>query len=82
MVYIRINDVIQNAKRQGIQISKKELAKEMWSNTENTDSRKANLSALCRGKTKQIRIEWVETICKLCHCSPNELFGYKQGIFF
>lgn len=54
-------------------VSKKEMADKLW--PEASDHAKYNnIGGLCSGKRHTIRIEWIQTICETCGCTPNDLF--------
>jgi len=38
----------------------------------------ANLSILKTGKAKAVRLETLETICRVLNCQPGDIFEYVQ----
>lgn len=75
IVKLRVNEAIARAQTNGKKVKKKDIAAELWKGSTET-AQQVNMTNLCNGSTKQIRPEWVLTICEMCGCTPNYLFGY------
>lgn len=76
-VRLRINEAIARANTNGKKVLKKDVAARLWQGSTAT-AQQVNMTALCNGSTKQIRPEWVITICEMCGCTPNYLFGHEE----
>lgn len=76
-IRLRVNEAIARAQTNGKKILKKDVAAELWKGR-TVAAQQVNMTALCNGTTKQIRPEWVMTICEMCGCTPNYLFGYEE----
>ena len=77
MRIIEIDEAIKQAMANGRNIAVKELAKEVFSElSEHAACYK--LYKLRTGRTKRVTIDQVLTICRVCGCSPNLLFGYDN----
>lgn len=74
---IEIDEAIKQAMAKGKDITVEELAKEMFPKlSEHAACYK--LYKLRTGRTKRVEINQVLTICRVCGCSPNLLFGYES----
>ncbi len=74
---IEIDEAIKQAMANGKTITVEELAKGMFPElSEHAACYK--LYKLRTGRTKRIEIDQVLTICRVCGCSPNLLFGYES----
>ena len=76
-VRFRVNEAIARAQTNGKKVLKKDVAVQLWKGR-NATAQQVNMTSLCNGSTKQIRPEWVTTICEMCDCTPNYLFGYEE----
>ena len=76
-VRFRVNEAIARAQTNGKKVLKKDVAVQLWKGR-NATAQQVNMTSLCNGSTKQIRPEWVITICEMCDCTPNYLFGYEE----
>lgn len=76
-VRLRVNEAIARAQTNGKKVLKKDVAVQLWKGR-NATAQQVNMTSLCNGSTKQIRPEWVITICEMCDCTPNYLFGYEE----
>lgn len=74
---LKINEAIAYANARGNLIRKKDLAKRIFPDATES-SMIQNMSNLCAGRTKRIAPEWIVTICKMCDCSANFLFGMSD----
>lgn len=74
---IQIDEAIKQAMANGRNITVEELAKEVFPElSEHAACYK--LYKLRTGRTKRVRIDQITTICHVCGCSPNLLFGYEN----
>lgn len=74
---IEIDEAIKQAMASGRNITVEELAKKVFPELcEHAACYK--LYKLRTGRTKRITIDQVTTICRVCGCSPNLLFGYES----
>lgn len=69
-----LEQAIARAKDAGKPVTKKEIAKRLWPNTDEQCA-VINMSKLCTGKTYKINPDWVGIICEMCGCDANFLFG-------
>lgn len=77
MQTIEIDKAIKQAMASGRNITVEELAKEVFPElSEHAACYK--LYKLRTGRTKRVTIDQVLTICRVCGCSPNLLFGYDN----
>ena len=74
---IGIDEVIKQAIARGKNLTVEELAKEMFPEL-SEHAACFKLYKLRTGRTKRIEINQVLTICRVCGCSPNLLFGYES----
>ena len=72
----KINEAILNAKLNGLKVTKKELAKQLWEDSQ-PKSRTVNMSSLCNRRTRKINIEWVSKIGEATGVDANFLFNIK-----
>lgn len=74
---IEIDEAIKQAMASGKNLTVEVLAKELFPElSEHAACYK--LYKLRTGRTKRIEIDQVLTICRVCGCSPNLLFGYES----
>lgn len=74
---IEIDKAIKQTLANGRNITVEELAKEVFPElSEHAACYK--LYKLRTGRTKRVTIDQVLTICRVCGCSPNLLFGYES----
>lgn len=74
---IEIDEAIKQAMASGRNITVEELAKKVFPElSEHAACYK--LYKLRTGRTKRITIDQVTTICRVCGCFPNLLFGYES----
>lgn len=73
----RINEAIASAKKRGIKVTKSEIAAMLWPDAPET-SRRVYMTKLCNGEIKRVLPEWVDIICAMCDCTPNDLFSYEN----
>ena len=76
-VRLRVNEAIARAQTNGKKVLKKDVAAQLWKGR-NAIAQQVNMTSLCNGSTKKILPEWVITICEMCDCTPNYLFGYEE----
>ena len=74
---IQIDEAIKRAMASGRNITVEELAKEMFPKL-SEHAACFKLYKLRTGRTKRVEINHVLTICRVCGCSPNLLFGYES----
>lgn len=67
----------KRAEMNGKKFTRTDLAIALWPNADKS-SQRMNISKLCNGTTKRITPEMVDTICKVCHVSPNFLYRYEE----
>lgn len=77
MRIIEIDEAIKQAMASGRNITVEELAKEVFPEL-GEHAACYKLYKLRTGRTKRITIYQVTTICRVCGCSPNLLFGYDN----
>lgn len=77
MRIIEIDEAIKQAMASGRNITVEELAKEVFPEL-GEHAACYKLYKLRTGRTKRITISQVTTICRVCGCSPNLLFGYDN----
>lgn len=77
MANFQLEEAIARARANGIKVKKKDIAERLWP-TRTQEAQQVNMSALCNGRRKTINPDWVEVICDMCNCTPNELFGYEK----
>lgn len=73
-MFLRIDDAIARARRNGLKVQKKDIAAKLWPNTSEAGQR-VNMTNLCTGRCKRIEAEWVSIICSMLDCDANYLFG-------
>lgn len=74
---LRIEEAIARAKRLGKNVKKKDIAAMLWANSLES-AQQVNMTKLLKGNTASIRPEWVITICRMCDCSADYLFGIDE----
>lgn len=74
---IEIDEAIKQAMASGRNITVEELAKKVFPEL-GEHAACYKLYKLRTGRTKRITINQVLTICHVCGCSPNLLFGYES----
>lgn len=74
---IEIDEAIKRAMANGRNITVEELAKEVFPEL-SEHAAYYKLYKLRTGRTKRVKINQVLTICRVCGCSPNLLFGYES----
>lgn len=77
VVNLRVGEAIERAKAKGIKVFRKDIAARLWSGSSES-TQKVCITNLCSGKTKRVEVEWIKTICEMCDCTPNYLFGYED----
>lgn len=75
---IRLQEAIARSKRMGVKILKKDLAARLWPESSEA-SQQIRMTALCQGKLKMIRPEWITIICDVCGCTADYLFGRAES---
>ena len=70
MVYINIKELL------------KEKGKTKYWLIKNMESSYQSISHMMNNETTGIKFETIEKLCKLLECTPNELFKFKQRIYF
>lgn len=73
---IEIDEAIKRAIANGKDLTVEELAKAMFPQL-SEHAACFKLYKLRTGRTKRVEINQVLTICRVCGCSPNLLFGYE-----
>lgn len=74
---IEIDEAIKQAMASGRNITVEELAKEVFPELRE-HAACYKLYKLRTGRTKRVTINQILTICNVCGCSPNLLFGYES----
>ncbi len=74
---IGIDEAIKQAIARGKNLTVEELAKEMFPEL-SEHAACFKLYKLRTGRTKRVEINQVLTICRVCGCSPNLLFGHES----
>ena len=74
---IEIDEAVKHAIANGKDLTVKELAKEMFPEL-SEHAACFKLYKLRTGRTKRVEINQVLTICRVCGCSPNLLFGHES----
>ena len=74
---IEIDEAIKQTMASGRNITVEELAKEVFPEL-GEHAACYKLYKLRTGRTKRITIDQVTTICRVCGCSPNLLFGHES----
>lgn len=77
MKIIGIDEAIKQAIARGKNLTVEELAKEMFPEL-SEHAACFKLYKLRTGRTKRVEINQVLTICRVCGCSPNLLFGHES----
>ena len=77
METMQIDEVIKQAIANGKDLTVEVLAKEMFPKL-SEHAACFKLYKLRTGRTKRVEINQVLTICRVCGCSPNLLFGYES----
>lgn len=75
---LRINEAIERAKRLGLKVNKQIIAEELWKDI-SKQARQVRMTNLCSGRTDRHKPENILTICKMCNCTPNYLYGYEEN---
>lgn len=76
-MYIRVEEALAVAKRNGNKILKKELAAKLWSDSTEVAQQVA-MTRLCNGKCQVVRPEWLITISEETGVSTDFLLGLKD----
>lgn len=74
---LRVNEAIARSEANGKKVFKKDIAARLFDGSSES-AQKINMSNLCTGVTKRVAPEWVVTICEMCGCTANYLFGMED----
>lgn len=75
---LKINEAIALAKSKGMTISKLELAKKLWPESDDITA-KANFCNLASGRSKKINVNAVPVLCTELGVSADYLFGLSNA---
>ena len=73
---LRIKEAVARAQRNGKKVLLKDIASRRWADS-SEQARQVNMSNLVTGRTKSIDEDQMQTICEMCDCTPNFLYGYE-----
>lgn len=73
---IKIDEAVKHAIANGKDLTVEKLAKEIFPEL-SEHAACFKLYKLRTGRTKRIEINQVLTICRVCGCAPDFLFGYE-----
>lgn len=77
MLRLKVKEAIARSEANGKKVLKKEIAARLWDGS-SEQAQQVNMTNLVNGTTKKIAPDWVVTICEMCNCSADYLFGLKD----